>query len=254
MHSLLRGGALACLVILTAFSSPTQGGASAADELAAVLRELRELRQGYYSQKDDLQARIDAERSALEHLRTDVENLEAEDDKLRADAREIRADIDAFDEELTELNAHHTALLAVIRAFAERARTHVDAGPPYRVEGRRRAIELFADAEAPREAFARLWGFVEDELRVSRSGETYSAEIDLADGRRKHARFVRVGLHVLGFVTEDGKDVGAWIEGTGWVTDPQRAAPEQVRKAVEILDRRCGPEHVALPVSLRKGD
>ena len=221
-----------------------------ADDLQATLRELRELRQSYYAGKELRAAEIVATQSTVRNLRSDVERLEADVARLDEDSTSIRAELDELHRRNAALEQETSRVLAAISSFGDTVRPQVTHGLPYRQSERLRAIAGFRDETSVASAFALMWTFVEDEIRVARSGETYSDEIELDGGRIKHARFVRVGKHVLGFVTEDGVDVGIWMVGIGWVTDPARFDPEAVRTAVEILDRRRGPEHVSLPIRL----
>ncbi len=235
-------------------STPSSATPDLTDELSATLRELRQLRSGHYATNAALAAEITTTREVVKTLREEVGQSESEQARLRAEAEAIRADLVELGTRRDGLREQRAAILASIDAFGDAVRPLVDVGLPYRRESRLRAIDGFEAQESPRSAFARLWTFAEDELRVARSGETYSDEIELSDGRVKHARFVRIGKHVLGFVTEDGVDVGIWMANEGWVTDTSRFDPESVRTAVEILDRRRGPEHVSLPIRLVGGD
>ena len=99
----------------------------------------------------------------------------------------------------------------------------------------------------------RLWSYVQDELRLARSSETYTGRLQMDNGTSPHVRYFRVGQLILGYVTEDGERTGMWSalsEGKGWlhISDPKQA--RQVRDAVDILDRRKGPRLVTLPIAI----
>ena len=216
-------------------------------ELESVIRELRELRRSYYSDRDARAAEINAVNDVVVVFRQDVDKLRRERDSAVEDIEAVKTEIDALRSESEILFAEREQVLGRIRQFASFARKHVSDGIPYRASDRLLAVELFEQSESPRDAFARMWTFCEEELRAARSGETYTDEIELAGGRRKHARFGRVGLQVLGFVTEDGQDVGIWDPLTGWSEEAGAQEAESIRTTIEILDRRRGPAHVALP-------
>ena len=239
---LLSAGAV--LLFASAGTPLMQGDAA---ELEEIISELRELRRSYYSDRDARAARIDAVNSTVVVFRQDVEELKRERDKSALEIDAVSAEIESLGVESKELLSRRSHVLGKIRAFADNARSHVSSGIPYRTSGRLLAVDLFEQSESPRDAFSRMWSFCEEELRAARSGETYTDEITLPDRRLKHARFGRVGLQVLGFVTEDGQDVGIWNPKTGWSTEVDPQSAESVRTTIEILDRRRGPAHVALP-------
>lgn len=244
-----------CLLGLLAVPSVASRSAGAvqdeqepADELADVLSELRNLRHSYYPRKERRDDEIATARTHVQELRGKVAELEREKTHLEADAASIREELSKLAEQKTAHTVERDRVLATISGFGDAVLPLIESGLPYRRESRTLAVDLFRTATEPRDAFTRMWTFFEDEARIARSGETYTDQITLNDGRVKHARFVRVGKHVLGFVTEDGMDTGLWLRGEGWVTDPTRIDPNAVRVAVEVLDRRRGPEHVSLPI------
>ena len=96
----------------------------------------------------------------------------------------------------------------------------------------------------------RFWSFLQEELRVARSGETYSAEVPIGGGKAKPARIFRVGHLALGYVTEDGEQSGLW-DGAQWVAARSPEEEHALRDAVETLDRRRAPTLLPIPL-LRK--
>lgn len=217
-------------------------------ELAATLRELRSLRESYYARRQSTAARIDRTRAEVTKLDGEVNELTAERDELDERARTTETELTDLTAENTKLDGELAASNEAIQRFAKDAKGLVEGGLPYRLQSRLAALDGVTAAPSARDAFGRLWSFFEEEMRIARSGETYSDEIDLGDGRQKHARFVRAGKLFLGFVTEDAADVGLWRQDRGWITDPTVVDPDAVRSAVEILDRRRAPEYVVLPV------
>ena len=91
------------------------------------------------------------------------------------------------------------------------------------------------------DATAQMWAFFEEEMRIARTGEVYTEEVPVPSGR-KHARVVRVGKMMLGFVSEDGVDVGVWVGGTGWTPGSKRPhnwAVRQVSVPLRFLTGNC---------------
>jgi FtsZ-binding cell division protein ZapB len=244
---------LAGFGLLVGAATPIVG--DVADELQTVLRELRELRKGYYAERDERALEISKTLDTLAELRSDVGELERKRAEVLSNAAAVREEIKNLEAERQSLQSEESETLVSIKTLAQVAASHVTHGIPYRVEQRLKLVTSYVESSTASSAFMRLWAFSEEELRASRSGETYTDVISLPDGRIKDARFVRVGLQFLGFVTEDGRDVGLWLPGRGWLTGDGLSEDEieAVRVATEVLDRRRGPQHVLLrmPLSLR---
>lgn len=222
------------------------------DELGQTLRELRRLRADYYVDKRATEASIEQARADVAKLESDVADIEGELRRGEESASSIRQEIGVLQKEKADLQSRAVGLSDIVGKFAARARDHIRAGIPYRIEGRLASADAFADADSASEALALMWAFFEEEMRIARTGEVYTDEVPVPSGR-KHARVVRVGKLVLAFVSEDGLDIGVWVEGTGWTPARSEQEAESVRAAIEILERRRVPEHVVLPVSVRGG-
>jgi hypothetical protein len=244
----------ACLIGLFVFAPAVpQDDPPKLQDLNEVLRELRELRAGYYRRKRARQAKIDATRAEIASLRKELAGLGEETDKIDKDLAAARAEVRDLESRKSDHGIRLTKIRSSIPPFVEAARKHIREGPPCRIDSRLKALAAIGPDGRIAESLGGLWVAFQDEVRMARSGETYTDEVKLPDGRRKHARMLRVGKHVLAFVTEDGLETGLWIRGEGWVTDPARIRPDAIRAAIEILDRRRAPEWVPLPVPIGGG-
>ena len=243
------GTLIFALVGLLALSAgPPQEGSQ---DLQATLRELRTLRADSYRLKRERQRKIDGARDATATLRADLKLAEEDLRKTESKLAVIQKDTEDLEAPLSRAAGSRRDTSAAVNAFLEAVRKHVSSGIPYRVDSRMKQAEGSSGTIGPLAQTAGLARTLfQDELRIARSGEAYSDEVKLPNGHRKHARVLRIGLHLLAFVTEDGLDVGIHIKGEGWVTDQTRFDPDAVRSAIEVLDRTRAPEWVTLPVDL----
>lgn len=214
-----------------------------ADELRDVVRALREERAAAYARRRARAAEIEAARAPLKRLEIELSELrqkEAESEKALADAR---AELDSLRSAAAAEDAAAKALGPPLEAAFAHFKELVRAGIPYRRD--ERAARLGEGGAAP-ERLARLWTFAQEELRVARSGEAWTAEVALPDGRAKPARLFRAGHLLCGFVSEDGREGGFWSNGA-WAAGQD----EDVRKAVEMLDRQRPPGFLLFPIQGR---
>ncbi len=233
----------ALLLPLRAAEAPPQDGAALVDELQEVLRTLRDERTAAYARRRARATEIEGARSPLRRLESELAELKVRDAEAGKALAELRR-------ELGELGAAATADQAAAEALAPELETSVaffrevvDHGFPYRQEERR--ARLGGPGPLP-DRLGRAWSFAQEELRIARSGEAWSADVALPGGRAKPARFFRTGHLLAGYVTEDGTESGLWSAGA-WTP---REAPE-IRQAVDMIDRRLPPALLRLPVERR---
>lgn len=212
-----------------------------ADELQDVLRALREERAAAYTRRRARDAEITAARAPVRRLESEVAELrlkEAEADKSLLDVHEEIAQLRKADAE----EAEAAKLLAPeLDAATASFKDFVEKGIPYRRADR---LARLGSGGAEPDRVVRAWTFAQEELRIARSGESYTADVELPGGRVKPARLFRTGHLLLGYVTEDGLESGLWRNGA-WTPD------DAVRPAVEMLDRRRPPAFLLLPVERR---
>ncbi|HEX7899661.1 MAG TPA: DUF3450 family protein [Planctomycetota bacterium] len=218
-----------------------------ADPLEDVLRQLREERAAWYQRQRARQERLDGLRQTTRRLEGETAELktrEAEADKQLTD---VGAELATLRKE-EEVGTARAAELgpSLDRAFAE-GKAYVAAGLDYRRKDRLARLEVDPGVHSPGERLGRYWSFLQEELRVARSGEAYSAAIPLDGGRVKPARIFRVGHLLQGYVTEDGLESGFETAGA-WKPAGTPARDQAARDAIEILDRRRAPALLKLPV------
>jgi hypothetical protein len=226
--------------------------------LQQLLQELRQEREAYYQQKarDEgdikqaqgntrvLQAQVDAVRSQQADLDQQLVTLQTETQSL-TEQLQRRDDLDRI---VTE---HITPLVPAQQQA-------IDRGIPYKRPERLTRLQVcMGDPNEPTvsgvDRLTRLWSYVQEELRLARSSETYTDRVLQPDGSIPYARYLRVGQRILAYMTEDGGQTAVWLRGPGgthWQSVPD-AQQQQVHTAIEILDGRRAPALVTLPVTVQ---
>lgn len=253
MKPLATYGVLTLLLLIAAApegqENPADGGeAKLQDELRATLKALREERSAYYSRQRARTEAIEAARAPVKRLEIELSELRSRQQEADKTLADLKADVEKFRKE-EAADGLRAGLPAELEKSLKDAKEFIDKGIPYRAADR--GLRLGKPGEGtPTEQFGRYWSFLQEEFRVARSGEAYSAEVPLDGGRAKPARIFRVGHLILGYVTEDGLQVGLW-NGSAWVAPSTPEQEQRIREAVETLDRRRTPSLLNLPV-LRK--
>jgi len=231
--------------------------------LQELVRQLRELRRAYYTQKARDEAEMDEARRDRDLLQSQVEALREQEASLDAELAAYGAQIEDLESQLARKAAVRAVVERELAAFGSAQVRQIEAGIPYKQEeriARLRAGTSDANEAAGLSAGGRLehlWSYAQEELRLAGSSETYSERAGLESGAAPYARYFRVGQLVLGYVTEDGEEGAVWLDGPQggrWqaISDPKQFGP--LRDAAEILDRRQAPRFVSLPIVLDTSD
>ncbi|MBI3269803.1 MAG: DUF3450 family protein [Planctomycetes bacterium] len=245
------------LVFVAAVAAALIGAASADDaaglagELQRVLGQLRGARAGFYARQRALAADLERARQSARALEPEVADLKAREEVADRELASLRTELEGLHAEAAaDANARAALAGALDQASAE-AGVLLHRGSPYRREERAARLGGAADPVRPvSDRLGRYWAHVQEELRIARSGESYSAEVALDAGRSKPARLFRVGHLLLGYCTEDGRETGLWTEG-GWRPARDDDEDARIRGAIDMLDRRRAP--ALLPFTVSEG-
>ncbi|MHC4518300.1 MAG: DUF3450 family protein [Planctomycetota bacterium] len=227
--------------------------------LQELVRQLRELRQDYYTQKTQDDAEIEAAQRDCDLLKSQVEDLGAQEASLDTELSDYRAQIRDLEEQLETKAVVRAVVDRELAAFTSAQARQIEAGVPYKQQ--ERIARLRAGLPDPNaaavfsvaERLGHLWSYAQEELRLAGSSETYTDRAVVEEDALPYARYFRVGQLMLGYVTEDAREAAMWLDsptGGRWraISDPKQLA--QLRDAAEILDRRQAPRFVSLPIVL----
>lgn len=201
-----------------------------AAELAKLRREVETASSEVTQRKEDLRGRLRA---------IDAQKMEIEVQIRREELRlaQIEDEAAARRAELAGLTARADTLTpALLGAIAE-VRASVVAGLPFHTAERLAELDTLREqAEGglvtPEAGTARLWAFLEDELRLVRENGL-DRQVVSVDGADVLADVARLGMVALYYRT-DGGDVGLAVhDGTSWTW--RRITARDDQKAVEAL-------------------
>jgi hypothetical protein len=254
-----RGAALGFALLLTLpdpargerpLSGDPQEEGKLTEELETLVRKLREDRAAYYSRHRARKEQLDSARSAERRLEPELAELRSREGDLERTLAEAKADLEKLKKE-REKDSLRLLLIPEVEKSIREGKDWIGQGIPYRVDDR--LLRLGDPAGGTlQDKLSRYWSFLQEEVRIARSGEALSMEVPLTRGRAKPARVFRVGHLILGYVTEDGLEAGLW-NGKEWASSSTVQEEKAVRQAVDILDRRRAPELLSLPV-FRRGN
>lgn len=244
--TVLAGAALFTTAVFA--DGPSEDLATLAKELETVLSRLREVRAASYARQRTRADEIERARLPLRYLEGEIATLKAQASEVDRELEAVRSETARLEAEEKASAAARAALEAALAPAVENARARADAAWPYRREDRAARLAPALDPARPiSDRFAGYWAHILEELRIARSGETFNADVSVDANRVKPARLFRVGHLVLGFLTEDGLHSGLWKDGR-WELSQDDEQKERIRAAIEILDRRRGPELLPLPI------
>jgi hypothetical protein len=227
--------------------------------LEELIRQLRQERSAYYAQKAEYESRIQKARENRSILRGELEEMRRQQSEMDRQIQKYGAEVKDLEKQLESRSSLQKTINGHIEPFLVKQRTAIEKGIPYKQQERIDRLQAASadgndvSAVSVADHLAQVWNYGQEELRLARSSETYSARAKAMEEATPHARYFRVGRKILGYLTEDGMQTAMWLslpDESEWVfiTDPQQSA--QIRSAVAILDRRQGPRLVTLPIVL----
>ena len=233
------------------------------EQLEGLIRQLRRERSSYYVHKARLETQTEKARENRKILQTELKDLRKQHDESDQQLRKYEAEVKNFKEQLVLKESIENGLTDRIRPFLENQKAAIENGIPYKQQERIARLEAaVGDANAPdfvsvSDQLGHIWNYAQEELRLARSSETYTARAKTDDESSPYARFFRVGQKILGYITEDGQQAAIWSslqKSKPWMSVTDKKQSAQIRNAVEILDRRQGPRLVTLPIALESMD
>lgn len=246
-------------------ADPNDKGAQAAEaqelsrKLEDLIGRLRQVRSDYYLRKAKDEAELDRARGNAQVLEADVEELRKQEADLDEQIQQHRTESSGLEKQLAEKSGIDEFVRGQVEPFCSAQKAAIEEGPAYKQQERIERLQAACldsndvNSVSAAETLGKVWSYAEEELRLARSSETYSGRIQMHDGTNPHVRYFRVGLLILGYVTEDGKRAGIWSalsDSKGWLHISDAKEGKQVRDAVDILDRRKGPSLLSLPVAI----
>lgn len=184
-----------------------------AAELAALRREVETRATEIQLAKEELRGRLKAIDAQKMEIEVQIRREELRLAQIEGEGASRRA-------ELADHASAHQSLGPAVRGAISEVRGQVERGLPFRTPERLAELdELSRQLEAgtltAESATARLWAFVEDELRLTRESTLDRQIIPLADGEVL-AEVARLGMVALYFRADGGQTGAAVRDGEGW--------------------------------------
>ncbi len=233
------------------------------ERLEELIRRLRQERSAYYVQKARLEAQMEKARENRKLLQDELTELRRQETESDRQLQTYEAEVGGLKMQLSSKASLKKVLTEQVQPFLTSQRTEIEKGIPYKQEDRIARLEaVVGDVNTPggismADQLGHVWNYAQEELRLARSSDTYTARAQTDEESSPYARFFRVGQKILGYITEDGRQAAMWsslARHKDWLLITNTEQSGQIRCAVEILDRRQGPRLVTLPVALEPAD
>ena len=246
---------LATLFLLV--SGPGLAKPSGTPDLATDLARLR-------SEVESLSSEIDLEkeetRNILRTLASQRSELEAEKRRSALRLAELERLKAKMDEEAALQSEAKEFIGPAVASTVAPLTKEIDQGLPFRTLERKASLQKIADqlkegSLTPGGALARIWGHVEDELRLARESGLYKQVIQL-EGKDILTDVTRVGMMMLFFQTPDGKTGRAIKNGQEWTyltfdeqTPSGKESADQVRRFQDAMVKQIRTGFFQLPMA-----
>ena len=252
MHRrILRPGLLVGLLLLP-LVLPAQSGQES-DSLEALAEELVRIRGEVESLNTELNRHQERHRNEMSSLAAQKGELEAtlRREQLRVD--QLEEDLERNRERAEQAGIAGESIVPVAEDAIASLRRHIETSLPFKPQERLDGLEeietrLASGALSPPRAINRLWGFYEDELRLTRENGLYSQVISLG-GEQVLADVARLGTVAMYFKTRDGEYGQAERGGDGWrfARLDDRTSIQRIDALFESLKKQIRTGYFELP-------
>jgi len=243
----------------SSFVSDANSQSKLREELWSLVRSLRQLRADYYEKQSRCAEKIAQFREVSQKLQVELEELRRRENQLDESIAQIQSDIEKLRVENVKNKSTELSVAKKLDGFVVEQAEKIEKGIEYRKNDRLTRLKgvtsttQLQQKNSVGDVFGRIWSFSQEEMRIARSGESFTDLVELGENRLQYARLFRVGHQLLGYMTEKDEQMGIWIEGIGWKKATNTEA-KAVKAAVRILDRRDVLAYVQLPVKIEPLD
>lgn len=226
---------------------------SSAESLDNLAEELVRLRGEVESLNTELNSLSEQHRAEMNALAAQKGDLEATARREDLRIRQLEQDLADNRERASQAGLAGEALIPVAQSVISSLEASIQAGLPFKIEERLNALneirsQLESGAQAPPRIINRLWGFYEDELRLTRDNGLYSQIIPLG-GDRVLADIAKLGTIAMYFQTRDGRIGQVVRQGENWRFELLESGParNQVTTLFDSLQKQIRSGYFELP-------
>jgi hypothetical protein len=221
--------------------------------LAKRLAELRSEVETLSSQVENKKADIDAK---LRSVRSQKADLEMQIQREEVRLKQLRQAVQKHQDRIEAQNKTRADLAPAAKEAIGDVRQTVAKSLPFKRKARLSELDklekqLDDKLISPQKATARLWQFVEDELRLARENGLYRQIVEV-DGDEVLADVARVGMVAIYFKTEDGRVGMAQKsdEGWKWATISGEENTKRVRNLFDSFKKNIRVGYFEIPNAL----
>lgn len=217
--NLIAKSSMLLLLCLGTFSVTSAAHADE-DTLTKFARVLTELRTEVEELSSEVEAAKENQRAQLRSLSAQKTDLELQIQREERRAEQLKAQQKREIEDVSKASEASEELKPVVKNSVEKLRAQINNGLPFKRVERLAALQKIESQFnqgllPPEKAVARLWAFVEDEMRLTRENGLYRQSIEV-DGQEELAEIARVGMVSMYFRTNDGRVGTSTKNGDEW--------------------------------------
>lgn len=229
---LLLAGTVLLLAAATA-------GSASADDVIQLGRRLAQLRGEVETLSTELAREETEHRDKMRSLARQKAELEAELKREQMRLQRIKVETDKKKAAIAEQKDHSEKLLPIFNESVLALRSHIRHSLPFRTDERLAEIDKIVEQRnagllTTERALARLWSFVEDEVRLTKESGLHRQTLAV-DGAEQLVDVVRVGMVMLFFKTSDDVVGYAVKQGESWTTHTE-TTPEGRKRILALFD------------------
>jgi len=214
-------------------------GPAFADDVIQLGRRLAQLRGEVEALSTELSREEVEHRDQMRSFARQKAELEAELKREQLRLQRIKHETEQKKAATTAQKDQSDKLQPLFQSSVEALRSHIRSALPFRASERLAELDRIVEQHktgllTTERALARLWSFVEDEIRLTKESSLQRQTL-VVDGTEQLVDVVRIGMVMLFFKTGDGAVGHAVKQGDTWTTRTF-TTPEERKQVLRLFD------------------
>lgn len=239
------------IAILLCFASSIQ-----ADNVDKLSKRLIELRSDVDALSVELTLLRDEHKQFMASLSRQKADSIAILNRGQANLKRLQAELDKNKQKAVQAGSGEASIVPAVESSIGKLERYIEQGMPFKVEERLQGLkeirqQLKAGSLSPAKSANRVWGFVEDEILLTKENAIYKQRITLND-QVMLADVAKIGMVMMYFRTPDGGYGVIRKQNDNWAYQLEEDAQKvsQIEYLFDSLEKKIRTGYFELPSAL----
>lgn len=222
-------------------------------------RLLEEETEAHHREREEASLVLEKLKEEIGELNNRLAELKKYKDEVDEKITSTSQGFDSLNKKAKKLSGRLINLKEKLKTLIHEAVVNIENGFPYNKLIRSAEFlilekDIAGERSELMEGLNRFWDLLEDEISLCGESEIYPGDVPGEEAEIKGARYLRLGMVSLVYVSEDGKEVGMLTRDDDdytWFKDLEKTHEESIKGAQQIVDGKEIFRLIDFPFDLR---